>query len=282
MKERDGSQSPGQMRPIPRFHLILLLLLPHLGACSTGTDPGPCEEVECRRITDIMVVQRGVFLLNDSLRPFFTAAAVFGQKPGLVDQHLVHGGSGGEGVYSVELNGIELRRSDLDPPAEGYSYHLQGDYTDSVLAPPGEWNRWVVRRGFDDSAHFEFRTPNQRPKLAIAPTYADDTLSADQDLHITWPPGSVLGEERNSVYIFLRGDSGTRVLSYSSPEDFFFTDQAETTIPRDSLKTWSSRFHSMQIQLEHYSMRDTAFTESSWARTVILDRDVRLLHFPAP
>ena len=269
------------MRRIHLLPLSLLSILPLIGGCSTGTDPGPCEEVECRRITDIMVVQRGVFLLNDSLRPFFSAAAVFGQKPGLVDQHRLHGGSGGEDIRSVELNGIELRRSDPGPPANGYFYRLPDDYTDSVLAPPGEWNRWVVRKGFDDSAHFEFRTPSQRPRLAIAPTYADDTLSADQDLHITWPPGSVLGEERNSVYVFLHGDSGTRVLTYSSPDNFFFTDQGETTIPRDSLKTWSSRYHSMQIQLEHYSMRDTALTESSWARTVMLDRDERLLHFPA-
>lgn len=177
-----GRETRGLVHPLLPLIIPLLLI-----ACTAGTDPGPCEEMECRRITDIMIVHRGVFRLNDSLTPVFTAEAVFGQRPGLVDQHLLHGGSGGEDIYSVELNGIDLRRFDMDPPAEGYSYRLHGDYTDSVLAPQGEWNRWVVRRGFDDSAHFEFRTPNQRPALTIDPTFADDTLSSDRDLHITWP-----------------------------------------------------------------------------------------------
>lgn len=265
-----------------RVRLLLLCLLSLAGGCSTGTDPGPCLEVECRRITHFTSISWGTQEFGDSLIPYFRAEATFRREGGIVDQ--IRPAPQGIEVSSVRLNGIYLdefiefpmfssggiyfRREDIDP--------------DSILAPPGELNRWVIRgRNSLDSLIFTIPTPAEPARITTDPAIPYDTLDLDVDLKISWPPATHDGEHRNIALVFLYGPDAFRIVPIDTGQAFSsFTDVDNITLPKDSLQVWRDRFTFIEVGVEHITVQDFRLNENEWGRALFSEGDRRRIYFP--
>ncbi len=261
------------------FYTGIALLLTTLWSCSTGTDPGPCEEVECRTIVYYMEAHRwdgGI----DSLDPTLDVAAAFRENDGGVDQVRIP--DLGAPMNRVEFNGTSLWPDDsfvyrYDPPPTGSRLQLM---------PPGDSNRWVVDPIYGDSLVFSFATPEMPARLTLSPPYPSDTISADSDLQISWPPSSSDPDVRNIFLasIRIRGmNGGVRQAFLDTGIEFIgltaFTPLDQVSIPADTLEAWASDAEEVEILLllEHYRMQDHRLGEGRWARTLFVDAENRRL-----
>lgn len=257
----------------------IALLLTTLWSCSTGTDPGPCEEVECRRIVYYMEVARweeGV----DSLEPKLVATAVYRENGVGIDQ--IRTPENGRPMNKVEFNGTRLWHDSSF--VYGYNASLTGGRLH--LMPPGDSNRWVVKPIYGDSLVFSFVTPEMPARLTLSPPYPSDTISADSDLQISWPPSSSDPDVRNLVLASIRirdMSGGVRQAFLDTGIEFIgltaFTSLDQVSIPADTLNAWGSDAEEIEIFLilEHYRVQDYRLGEGRWARTLFVDRETRRL-----
>lgn len=271
------------MRFIPRIIPTLSLLL-LLSACSTGTDPGPCETVECRRIAYYMEITRTLHPI-DSIEADLTARAVFLRRGGIVDR--VRAGDDGDMMLGVSFNDVLVPRSSGDEGGTIYRYDGAPQRNRLKLMPPGDSNVWVVRPDPTDTLRFAFVTPEATAEITTVPEAVDDTISTDSDLQISWPSSSITPDVRNQVSVLvLQIDSGsvtgTRFLDIERDRSGF-TQQTSITIPADSLRSWSTSTTEIQItlHLDHYRIRDFRLGPVDWARTVYRESLYRRLHIRA-
>lgn len=266
-----------------RVHLFFLLL-PLFGACSTGTDPGPCEEVGCRPVNYLLAISMECYSFPDSPLCARHIFADYVQHGYFADRFFESSFSRTWEMGTVALNGERLTQREFG--FNGPVYMFDTPRPDSVVAAPGDTNYWFVQEISDklpSGARLSIPTPTSFPAITALFSGTGDTIAAGSDLTIIRPIGESQDQERTHLTLAMSADSSGE-MGFPHIDRQFFSDwefdSPSLTLPADSLRTWGRDFDVITVMLRHSRFRDIPLATHEGVRLLFSEVTYRRFYLP--